>query len=622
MIDNGPGTVGGAAQRQEAPEEEDLQMTADAAPAQRQGLEDEELLQGKFQPAPIRENKTGLPNGLKSGIESLSGIAMDHVNVHYDSAKPAQLEALAFTKGADIHVGPGQEKHLAHEAWHAVQQKQGRVMPTTQEIGLAINDDQGLEKEADVMGERALHHLDMTDSVSTPNSVSELRRPVVDTTPMHNHPIQGRFIDNNPDFKYLNPEYLQGKLGVVVPQIYKDLYYRLDDPSDINFPLNVDTPGSFDPTTKTISIPTQALQYVVERILKGTDVEHNLKSIKTAMAVLGHEMQHAVDVVFSTTDMGEPEGTEKKYLAVMDTELRAWSTEAIIYNQNAIGVETPGQELIAGWRAFDPADIDKADDVLIKNPIWARIKTYSLKNGFTGTDWKASAKAGNIFTRALTEKSRFETHVDVQAPPEGDVTIDSKQDLNSYPTLKSGGARVEKIRREGNYRVYRFLRRIYKVDKSVAGEGFFDNASGAWAPEPAPTGPVQIDDTAGLDSQAPGMKTAGTAVTKVRRDNDYKIYSYKGQEYRVHNRVVENGFFDNASGAWEPEPAATGPIQIDDTAGLDNQAPGMRTAGTAVTKVRRDNDYKIYSYKGQEYRVHNRVVENGFFDNASGSWES
>jgi hypothetical protein len=26
---------------------------------------------------------------------------------------------------ADIHIGPGQEKHLAHEAWHTVQQKQG-----------------------------------------------------------------------------------------------------------------------------------------------------------------------------------------------------------------------------------------------------------------------------------------------------------------------------------------------------------------------------------------------------------------------------------------------------------------------------------------------------------------
>ena len=36
-----------------------------------------------------KESKTGLPDNLKSGIESLSGIAMDDVKVHYHSDKPA-----------------------------------------------------------------------------------------------------------------------------------------------------------------------------------------------------------------------------------------------------------------------------------------------------------------------------------------------------------------------------------------------------------------------------------------------------------------------------------------------------------------------------------------------------
>ncbi|HAP61901.1 MAG TPA: hypothetical protein DCR93_21180, partial [Cytophagales bacterium] len=34
--------------------------------------------------------------------------------------------------GTDIHLAPGQQKHLPHEAWHVVQQKQGRVKPTLQ----------------------------------------------------------------------------------------------------------------------------------------------------------------------------------------------------------------------------------------------------------------------------------------------------------------------------------------------------------------------------------------------------------------------------------------------------------------------------------------------------------
>lgn len=104
-----------------------------------------------------KENNTGLPNNLKDGIESLSGYSMDDVKVHYNSPKPAQLNAYAYAKGSNIHLASGAEKHLPHEAWHVVQQKQGRVQTTKQLKGkVNINDDEGLEKEADVMGGRAL----------------------------------------------------------------------------------------------------------------------------------------------------------------------------------------------------------------------------------------------------------------------------------------------------------------------------------------------------------------------------------------------------------------------------------------------------------------------------------
>jgi hypothetical protein len=110
-------------------------------------------------PSPVqkKENNTGLPDTLKSGIENLSGHSMDDVKVHYNSGKPAQLNALAYAQGSDIHLAPGQERHLPHEAWHVVQQKQGRVRPTMQMKGsVGINDDAGLEKEADIMGAKAL----------------------------------------------------------------------------------------------------------------------------------------------------------------------------------------------------------------------------------------------------------------------------------------------------------------------------------------------------------------------------------------------------------------------------------------------------------------------------------
>ncbi|NEP36550.1 MAG: DUF4157 domain-containing protein [Moorea sp. SIO3B2] len=103
------------------------------------------------------ENKTGLPDRLKAGIENLSGYSMDDVRVHYNSDKPAQLQALAYAQGKDIHVGPGQEKHLPHEAWHVVQQKQGRVKPTIMKKGgVKINEEKGLEEEADLMGAKVI----------------------------------------------------------------------------------------------------------------------------------------------------------------------------------------------------------------------------------------------------------------------------------------------------------------------------------------------------------------------------------------------------------------------------------------------------------------------------------
>ena len=129
--------------------------------AQLQG-EEEELMQGKAGGGQMDEkeaeksNDTGMPDNLKAGVESLSGMSLDGVQVHYNSDKPAQLNALAYAQGNDIHVGPGQEKHLPHEAWHLVQQAEGRVKPTMETSGgTKINDDASLEQEADVMGAKA-----------------------------------------------------------------------------------------------------------------------------------------------------------------------------------------------------------------------------------------------------------------------------------------------------------------------------------------------------------------------------------------------------------------------------------------------------------------------------------
>jgi hypothetical protein len=126
--------------------------------------EEEEPLQGKIiqraegsveDAARASSGDSDLPAQLRAGIEGLSGQSMAGVKVHRNSDAPAQVGAHAFAQGREIHLAPGQDKHLPHEAWHVVQQAQGRVRPTTQVNGAAVNDNPALEAEADQMGAKA-----------------------------------------------------------------------------------------------------------------------------------------------------------------------------------------------------------------------------------------------------------------------------------------------------------------------------------------------------------------------------------------------------------------------------------------------------------------------------------
>ena len=77
-----------------------------------------------------KTNLTGIPTQMKLDFEQRSGLSFDDVQVHYNSDKPAQLQALAYTQGTQIYVGPGQEQHLPHELGHVIQQKSRKMHPT------------------------------------------------------------------------------------------------------------------------------------------------------------------------------------------------------------------------------------------------------------------------------------------------------------------------------------------------------------------------------------------------------------------------------------------------------------------------------------------------------------
>jgi hypothetical protein len=158
-----------------------------------------------------KENKTGLPDQLKTGIESLSGHSMDDVKVNYNSDKPTQFQAHAFAQGTEIHIATGQEKHLPHEAWHVVQQKQRRVQPTLQMEGnININDDLALEHEADTMGARA----SQMKSKTVVNTISASSRMEKDSHTSNGSVIQAFGIDDRNWKSVTKVKSLKGSGGV------------------------------------------------------------------------------------------------------------------------------------------------------------------------------------------------------------------------------------------------------------------------------------------------------------------------------------------------------------------------------------------------------------------------
>ena len=126
--------------------------------------------QGSLQRAIQRqeENKTGLPDNVKQGMESFFQTDFSSVRIHPESAKAPEVGALAYTQDTDIHFAPGQFKPdtsagkelIAHELTHAKQRKEKQIDPTISVGGMPVNDDKSLEGEADEQAKKAVKSLE------------------------------------------------------------------------------------------------------------------------------------------------------------------------------------------------------------------------------------------------------------------------------------------------------------------------------------------------------------------------------------------------------------------------------------------------------------------------------
>jgi len=205
------------------------------------------------EPMAAKSSGSNLPNDLQQRLETKSGLALDDVRVHRNSPLPERLGAHAFTKGEDIHLGPGQEKHLSHEAWHTVQQKQGRVKANDALFGIPVNDQSGLEREADAVanggGPASLGNtgpMDHTaESVGSEGVVQGVFMKNDGETPYTKEELDQIAKDHKLDFTqktemykkhgYRNWMYLSSwleKKGIVLPKKQKRLFSRTQDEED------------------------------------------------------------------------------------------------------------------------------------------------------------------------------------------------------------------------------------------------------------------------------------------------------------------------------------------------------------------------------------------------------
>lgn len=129
-----------------------------------------------------KENKTDIPDKIIKEAEKRSGVSLSDIRVYYDSPEPDKYGALAYTQGNVIHIASGEERHIGHEVWHVVQQKQNRLKEedSVNYGGVKANFNLELEREAEefdrlweksaLQGESVQYLLDGSRKVTNPNS--------------------------------------------------------------------------------------------------------------------------------------------------------------------------------------------------------------------------------------------------------------------------------------------------------------------------------------------------------------------------------------------------------------------------------------------------------------------
>lgn len=195
-------------------------------------------------------NSNGLPQAIQSKFENALGADFSDVKIHPNSKSATEVGALAYTQGTDVHFAPGQfepnsnsgQELLGHELTHVIQQRAGRVQPTTEVAGLSVNDDDGLEAEADEGGRKVVQGKFESEGNKI-ESKPENNSPKIKSLPMQMKLDQGVIQRDVPQSQQSTTpqrrsvqervnetvEYLRGRSGHEVVGRGGDTYTRRDE---------------------------------------------------------------------------------------------------------------------------------------------------------------------------------------------------------------------------------------------------------------------------------------------------------------------------------------------------------------------------------------------------------
>jgi hypothetical protein len=275
-------------------------------------------------PASTNSNKN-VPAQLQSKLESSFGQDFSNVSIHANSQQAVQMNARAYTQGEQIHFAPGEfnpnsktGQHLiGHEFAHIAQQRAGVVKPTkVLPKGIAINDNQNLEQEADVLGKKAINGEAISKykgANTTSSSTMQRKLKIQGSTAKKQDDFVKKINDgSHMKFELDSANFLQQKY---MPQIPMDVYdnamlsavedpqtvvLRLIDKSDSVF-IDYIRSGEVD-LDDMLGMPTNVfkswlLHFVVERFAI-KDYETNRATLSNAAFLPAHKKGHEVQEKF------------------------------------------------------------------------------------------------------------------------------------------------------------------------------------------------------------------------------------------------------------------------------------------------------------------------------------